>query len=99
MLASAAPSLEIQAKPSNEADFISIVGDKGNVLVVLDAQDYSVIRLAANLFPDDVPRMMRHHLVATSSPAGLAQVIVVGTPGKSAWIQKLMAGGKLKGLN
>ena len=99
MLASAAPSLEIQTKPSNEVDCISIVGDEGDAVVVLDAQDYPVVQLAANLFADDVQRVTGRRLIVTNTPAGSPQLIVVGTLGKSALIQKLVADGKLKDLD
>jgi hypothetical protein len=90
---------EILPKPSEDADSVTIVGERNDAMIVLDDQDYAVVQRAANLFAEDVRRVTGHRLLVTNSPAGSSQLIVVGTLGKSALIQKLAASGKLKDLD
>jgi hypothetical protein len=99
LAASAAGNLEVLTKPSNNADCITMVGGKGDAILVVDPQDYPVVQLAANLFADDVQRVTGRRLMVTNTPDGSPQLIVVGTLGKSALIQKLAADGKLKNLD
>ncbi len=91
--------MEIQTKPSNDADCVTIVGDKNDARLVLDAQDYPVVQLAAKLFADDVQRVTRHRPVVTNTPGAAPQLILVGTLGHSALIEKLATDGKLKDLD
>jgi len=98
-LASPAVGVELLSKPSGDADSITMVGGKNDATIICDDQDYPVVRLAASLFAEDVQRVTGHHPAVTNSPVGSTQLIVVGTLGKSALIQKLAADGKLKGLD
>jgi hypothetical protein len=97
--AGAASSVEVLTKPSNDANCVTIAGDKHDAILVVDSQDHPVVQLAANLFADDVQRVTGHRLTVTNAPGGAPQLIVVGTLGKSALIQKLAADGKLKDLD
>jgi hypothetical protein len=98
-LMSPAAGMELLPQPSNAADSLTIAGSRSDAAIVLDERDYPVVRLAANLFADDVRRVTGHGLLVTNSPGGSRQLIVVGTLGGSALIQQLAAGGKLKGLD
>ncbi|HLP76081.1 MAG TPA: glycosyl hydrolase 115 family protein, partial [Candidatus Paceibacterota bacterium] len=91
-----AESLEILAKSLKVADCITLVDGKSEAALVLDDQDFPVVRLAANLFADDIQRVSGRRLNVTNVPGLSAQAIIVGTLGKSALIQRLVAAGKLK---
>lgn len=95
----AAPDIAILAEPSAEADCITIVDDKSVASVVFDAQDHAVVELTANLFADDVKRVTGRRLVVTNTPDGSSPLIVVGTLGKSALIERLAAEGKLRDID
>jgi hypothetical protein len=95
----AASSLEIQTKPSNDTDSISIATGKSDAAVVVDSSDYPVVQLAANLFADDVQRVTGRHPIVTNTPFASRELIVVGTLGKSALIEKLISDGKLNGID
>lgn len=95
----ATSGIAILTEPSAEADGVTMVGGKGDAVVVADAQDYPVVQLAANLFADDVQRVTGRRLVVTNTPVASRDLIIVGTLGKSALIQKLVTDGKLKDLD
>ena len=97
--AQSTPGIAVLTKRSKDAASITIVGDQSEAKVVVDPQDYPVVQLAANLFADDVQRVTGHRLVVTNAATGSPQLIIVGTLGKSALIQKLIADGKLKDLD
>jgi hypothetical protein len=95
----AAPGGVILTEPSTEAGCVTIVSGKSDAVVVADDRDYPVVQRAANLFADDVQRVTGHRLVVTNTPVASRDLIMVGTLGQSAWIQKLVAAGKLKDLD
>lgn len=68
-------------------------------MVVVDAKEFPVVQLAANFFADDVQRVSGHRLVVTNAPAAAPQMIIVGTLGQSALIDKLAGEGKLAELD
>lgn len=97
-LAAAASDWQILTAPSDETGCVTIVGGKNDAVIVVDAKDYPVVQLAANLFADDVQRVSGSRPAVTNALAGARQMIIAGTLGHSALIDKLEAGGKLKDL-
>jgi len=95
---SARASLEILTTPSNKANSLTLAADKQTATIVVDADDYPVVQLAADLFAGDVERVTGHHPTVAHSLADGKQVVIVGTLGHSALIEKLAAAGKIKGL-
>jgi hypothetical protein len=96
----AGPSaITVLTAPSNAVDSLALVGDRAAARIVLDTQDSPVVSLAANLFADDVARVTGRRPTVTNDPSGSPQLLIVGTLDKSQIIQKLIASGKLKGLD
>lgn len=95
-LCASAPLIQILAAPSDGADSITLAGGKNDAIVVVDAQDYPVVQLAANLFADDVQRVSGHRLAVTNAPAQASQMVIAGTLGHSLLIDQMAAAGKLK---
>ena len=93
------PDIDVLGKPSNDEGCVTIVSDSSEAKVVLDVKDYPVVQLAANLFAEDVQRVTGRRLTVTNTAAGSSQLIVVGSLGRSAIIQKLVTDGKLKDLD
>jgi hypothetical protein len=75
-----------------------LAGNGGVAAIAVDAGDYPVVTLAANLFADDVKRVTGRRPAVTGKPGG-PQAIVAGTLGHSALIARLVDTGKLKGLD
>lgn len=95
-LAAAASDWQILIAPPDEAGCVTIVGGNNNAVIIVDAKDYPVVQLAANFFADDVERVSGSRPTVTNTLAGARQMIIAGTLGHSAIINKLAAGGKLK---
>jgi hypothetical protein len=87
---------EILFSPSNNPGCLTIVGGRQNAVIIVDTNDYPVVQLAANLFADDVQHVTGHRPVTTSLLGDAPQMILAGTLGHSAVIDKLAANGKLK---
>ncbi len=90
---------EILTAPTKDANCVTIAGAKNHAVIVVEDQAYPVVQLAAHLFADDVQRVSGYRPVVTNAPAGAPQMILAGTLGRSALIDALAAGGKLKGLD
>lgn len=99
-LPAVAANLEILTAPSKALDCITIAGSGGanDSTILLDTNDYPVVQLAANLFADDVRRVTGGRPPVTNSFTSAGQMIIAGTLGHSAFIDKLAADGKLQDL-
>jgi hypothetical protein len=86
---------------ADTADFVIAGTDATPVLV--DADDYTVVSLAANLYADDVQRVTgKRPLVFSQVPSAsktIPRTIIAGTLGHSALIDRLAAQGRLKRLS
>jgi len=83
---------------SSATDVVNLAGSKTATALIVDSGDYPVVHLAANMFADDVQRVTGHRLPVDKT-TGATQLIIAGTLGKSALIQKLVADGKLKDVD
>ena len=75
-----------------------IVSPSANVVVCFDGKDETVVRKSVSLFTDDVRRVTGQDLKAQASNPGEVSAryaIIVGTAGKSAWIDALTAKKKI----
>lgn len=75
-----------------------IVSPAANVVVCFDGKDETVVRKSVTLFADDVRRVTGQDLKTQASNPGdvsARYAIIVGTVGKSAWINALVAKKKI----
>lgn len=75
-----------------------IVSPAANVVVCFDGKDETVVRKSVTLFADDVRRVTGQDLKTQASNPGdvsARYAIIVGTVGKSAWINALVAQKKI----
>ncbi|HEY3761768.1 MAG TPA: glycosyl hydrolase 115 family protein [Verrucomicrobiae bacterium] len=84
---------------SDTPDSVTIVSNKNIAAIVVDSGDYPVVQLAAGLFADDVQHVTGHRPMVTNAIAGASQLVIAGTLGHSALIDKLVADGKLKDVD
>jgi Glycosyl hydrolase family 115/Gylcosyl hydrolase family 115 C-terminal domain len=93
----ACADLEILSAPANDADCVTIAGGKNIVTIAVDEKDFSCVKLAANFFADDVQRVTGQR-PKVDEFASASQMVIAGTLGHSALIDKLVADGKLSGV-
>jgi hypothetical protein len=88
------PSSYVVSQGRSE-DFNLFVGGMAAAIVTA-ADDDTVCHIAADLLADDIERVCGTKPQVTQDPAGLSgQVVFIGTLGKSALIDSLVASGKL----
>jgi len=93
--ATANAEVEVLFKTSKDADSINLSAGSQTAVLVVDDADYPVVQLAAGFFADDVERVTGHRLIVTNAPSDRGPLIIVGTLGKSALLQQLIAEGRL----
>ncbi|MGE5520848.1 MAG: glycosyl hydrolase 115 family protein [Candidatus Dadabacteria bacterium] len=77
---------------------VVIVDGKRIASVVVDPGDYEAVKLAAKFFSDDVKRVTGQQLPLIESPTVNSHLVIAGTLGHSALIDKLVKAGKIKDL-
>lgn len=97
-LAAAAPILEVGASASNAPQTVTLAGDPSAAVIAVDEKDYPVVTLAAGLFADDIKRVTGKRPAITGKPTGAPQMVIVGTLGHSALIDRLAQNGKLRDI-
>ncbi|HEU5396419.1 MAG TPA: glycosyl hydrolase 115 family protein, partial [Verrucomicrobiae bacterium] len=90
---------DILTAPSAAPECVTLAGSQGEATIVTDTNDAAVVQLAANFFADDVQRVTGHRPAVANTPAKAASVILAGTLGHSAVIDRLAASGKLADLD
>jgi hypothetical protein len=78
---------------------LALVSANGSADIVVDANDYPVVKLAADLFSADVERVTGKRPIVQPGKAASKQIILVGTLGHSPLIDQLAAAGKLGKLD
>jgi hypothetical protein len=81
------------------ANCVAIAGENQAATIVVDAKDYPVVQVAANLFADDVGRVTGHRPVVSNAAGGAVEMVIAGTLGHSALIERLAAEGRLEKLD
>ena len=65
-------------------------------MILIDEQDYPVVKLCAGLFRDDIERVTGYQpLLVTSQTEAGATCVIIGSIERSRIIKKLIAGGKI----
>lgn len=90
----AAPQLEIVTTP--DASSFALADAKRVVSIAVADNDYPVVKIAAQLFADDLARVTGRTTAVTAQPAATA--VIVGTLGRSGLVDTLAKSGKLQGL-
>ncbi|HVZ64730.1 MAG TPA: glycosyl hydrolase 115 family protein [Lacunisphaera sp.] len=98
-LAGQALAFEVSASPDRGTNSVILSDGKAVATIVVDAGDFPVVSLAANLLADDVARVAgtRPNVAHAAPSSGVA--IVAGTLGHSSLVDQLAAAGKLAGLD
>ncbi len=91
-----ASALEIVSSSAAGANDLTLVQGKIAAAVVVDSNDYPVVKLAAGLFADDVQRVTGLRPAITEKPGKESEMIIAGTLGHSSLIDELASSGKLK---
>lgn len=81
------------------ADTVILTGSGKDAVIAVDPQDYPVVKLAANFFAEDVKRVTGRALTVTDKTAGAKQMVLVGTLGHSALIDKLVTDKKIEDID
>ena len=79
-------------------DSIQIVR-KGAAPVLVDANDYPLVTFAANLYADDIKRVTGKRPAVETMAMAAPQAVIAGTLGRSGFIDRLAAEGRLKNLD
>jgi len=93
-----AASFQIGTAPAGKNPSVELAGSHGVAPILIDAGDYRVVRLAADMLADDVARVTGKR-PAVGRKQGGHDLILAGTLGHSALIDRLAAAGKLRDLN
>lgn len=94
----AASADELTPASPGEAHSFPLVERDRVAAIVVDSNDYAVVRLAAGFLADDVQRVTGRRPAVETKPGG-ALAVIAGTLGHSAWIDRLAASGKLRSLD
>ena len=89
---------ELPLASPGEAHSFSLAEHNRTASILIDSNDYAVVRLAAGFLADDVERVTDRRLAVETKPGG-ALAVIAGTLGHSVWIDRLAAGGKLRNLD
>lgn len=93
----AAFAAPLERAAPNDVGRFSVADSQRATPVLIDAKDYPVVTLSANLFADDVRRITgTRPSVGLSAPANAQTVIIAGTLGHSKLIDDLVRAGRLK---
>src|SRR5436305_44467 len=95
-LSSTASAWEILTSPAHDTACVVIAGGNGMAAIAVDENDYPVVKLAANLFADDVKRATGQRPVVGDKPAAAPHMVIAGTLGHSTLIDRLVAEGRLQ---
>jgi hypothetical protein len=80
-------------------DGVVIADGKKTASILVDPNDYAVVKLAAGLFADDVQKVTGQRPLVIQKPGGSSQMIIAGTLGHNTIIDKLVSSGKVKEVN
>lgn len=95
----AAHALEVTGAAGSGPGTLNLAGRAGAATVAIDAHDDPLVGVAARLFADDVERVTGKRPAIGAQAARGRPLIVAGTLGHSALIDRLAAQGKLKDLD
>ena len=94
-----AQSLQVKNSPATNATDVGLVSSKTTAAIVIDDHDYTVVKLAAGFLAEDIMRVTGHKPKVGTMGTGDAEIIMAGTIGKSALIDRMIASGKISNVN
>jgi len=86
---------EVLSAPSGGADCVTLANDGKVAPIVVDANDFPVVVLAANLLADDLQRVCGLRPAVSDGHGAVSQAVIAGTLGHSEVIDRLVAAGKI----
>lgn len=92
-------TIDIRNVVTSKANEFVLANGKYVAPVVIDNDDYEVVKLAANFFAEDINRVSGQTPKIQSSVTPGAEIVIAGTIGKSLMIEKLIASGKIAQVN
>ena len=95
----AARALELVNAANPEPGSLTLVNGANVIGIAVDAKDDPLVRLAAQLFADDVERVTGKRPAVDAKARYGRQLIIAGTLGQSRLIEQLASKGKLKELD
>jgi hypothetical protein len=93
--ASAGTGVVVTEKAGSQS--VKLAGADGAISIAVSANDYEVVKIAANLFAEDVNRVTGKK-PRIQEKANSRQMFIVGTLGHSELIDKLVSTGKLRNV-
>ena len=90
-------AFEVENLPAKDARVVAICDGQSAAAIALDSHDFPAVKLATELFAADVQRVTGQRPTITDQTGSPS--IIVGTLGRSALVDRLAAGQKLKGVN
>lgn len=92
-------TITVSSLPASKQTEFSLVGNKTVAAIVIDKEDYPLVKLAANFFADDVKRVSGRTPKVQNLTSPSSDMVIVGTIGKSSIIDKLITSGKIADVN
>jgi len=93
-----AQNFTVKSTPASGGNDFEISGRKSAPIVIIDTNDYTVVKLAADMFVKDIQRITGK-LPSISHEVSGKTVILAGTLGKNKLIDQLIAEGKIKDID
>lgn len=84
----------IHHRPSGSGD-IPLSSEHQAATILVDRKDHQVVQIAARMLADDLERVTGRKPDIKEQPGAFRTAIVIGTLGKSRWVDELAASGKL----
>lgn len=95
-----AQNLSVSNSPAVKQTDFSLVSNNSVAAIAISDEDYMAVKLAANFFAEDVKRVSgRLPKIINNISVPVPQIVIAGTLGKSAIIDKLVATGKITNIN
>jgi hypothetical protein len=98
-LLSSAQALEISSSRQSQRATVNLVSSERVSPITIDANDDPLVKLTARLLADDIERVTGHRPPVSTKLSGARQIVIAGTLGSSALVDRLAAQGKLKRLD
>jgi hypothetical protein len=95
----AARALEVTHAARPGPGSLNLAGGAGAVMIAVDAKDDALVQFAARMFADDVARVTGKRPAIAARAGRGRQMVIAGTLGQSALVDRLAASGKLKDLD
>ncbi|HVU24684.1 MAG TPA: glycosyl hydrolase 115 family protein, partial [Opitutus sp.] len=92
-------AFDVVTSSSEDESGVTLANDSETATILIDDRDFPVVSLAANFLADDTERVTGHRPTVATTAAPAPQLVIAGTLGHSAIIDRLAAAGKLAQLD